>query len=106
MKERIVPYQVEGNLLIYVMPKELDHHTAEKLCKELDMLVAAHQIKELILDFKETEFMDSSGVGIMIGRSKTMRFYDGHLYVKNMGKRVEGIFRAAGLYKMIKIKEN
>lgn len=105
MEEKIVPYQVDGKVLIYVMPKELDHHVAETLCKELDMLVDAHCTKELILDFAKTEFMDSSGIGVIIGRSKTMQFHEGTLYVSNMGKRIEGIFGAAGLYKIVKVKE-
>ena len=106
MNQNIVPYQVEEHRLTYRMPKEVDHHTAERLCRELDVLVDAHQVKELILDFKETEFMDSSGVGLMLGRSKTMRFHDGNLFVQNMGKRTESLFHAAGLYKMIQIKED
>lgn len=105
MEQKIIPYEVVGQALRYVMPKELDHHVAERLCKELDMLVDAHQIKELILDFSTTEFMDSSGIGVIIGRSKTMKFHGGELSVMNMGKRIETLFRATGLYKIVRVKE-
>ena len=57
-------YEVRGRGLIYRMPKELDHHVAQQLCKELDMLIETLSIQELELDFLETEFMDSSGIGV------------------------------------------
>ncbi len=100
-----IKYEVSGQALTYYMPKELDHHVAQKMCKELDMLVDAYMIKELVLDFQETEFMDSSGVGVMIGRSKTMQFHEGKLCVKNMKNRIDSIFRSAGLQKIIEVKE-
>ena len=105
MENKIVSYQVEGQVMRYTMPKELDHHVAQKLCKELDLLVDAYQIKELILDFKAMEFMDSSGIGLVIGRSKTMGFRKGKVYVVNLGKRIDDIFQASGLYKIVEKKE-
>ena len=98
-------YQIKGSQLIYKMPKELDHHVADPLCKELDMLVESYQIMELVLDFKDTEFMDSSGIGVVIGRSKTMQFRGGILYVMHLRERVSRIFYTAGLYKIVKEKE-
>ena len=73
--EQIIPYKVEGACLIYQMPAEVDHHVAKDMCRELDRLVETYRIKELVLDFSRTEFMDSSGIGVIIGRSKTMHFY-------------------------------
>ena len=103
MKE--IKYKVCGQALEYTMPKEIDHHVAQNVCKELDMLIDAYGVRELVLDFENTEFMDSSGVGIMIGRNKMMQFRNGSVYVKNMGSRVETVFRSAGLYKIIQILE-
>lgn len=105
MENRKLSYQVDGQVLCYTMPKELDHHVAQNLCSELDRLVDAHQIKELVLDFAQTEFMDSSGIGVVIGRSKTMQFHGGTICAIHMGKRVESIFRSAGLTKIVMIKE-
>lgn len=98
-------YQVKGQVLTYFMPKELDHHAAQYLCKELDMLVESHMITELVLDFEKTEFMDSSGIGVIIGRGKNMQFRGGKIYAAHMGKRVNMIFQSAGLGRMIEIKE-
>ena len=87
------------------MPKELDHHVAKDLCKRLDRLIESYVIKELVLDFRETEFMDSSGIGVIIGRGKTMQFRDGKICARHMGKRVSMIFQSAGLNRMVEVKE-
>lgn len=99
------PYGIVGKTLTYQMPQELDQHVAQQLCVELDRLVETHMITQLVLDFSQTEFMDSSGIGVIIGRSKTMHFRGGSLSVANMGARVYTIFRAAGLDKLVSIKE-
>ena len=97
-------YEVKRTRLIYQMPKEVDHHVAQQLCKELDMLVESFGIKELELNFENTEFMDSSGIGVIIGRSKTMQFRGGKLSASHMGRRVAMIFESAGLSKIVEVK--
>lgn len=99
-------YQVNGQTLTFYMPKELDHHVARHLSKSLDMLVEAYVVQELVLDFGQTEFMDSSGIGVIIGRAKTMQFRGGRIYAAHMGKRVKLIFDSAGLGRMVEIKED
>lgn len=98
-------YQINGQTLIFNMPKELDHHVAQHLCKELDLLIESHVIKELVLDFKRTEFMDSSGIGVVIGRGKLMQFRGGKVYAVHLGRRVKMIFDSAGLGQIVEIKE-
>lgn len=98
-------FGVQNTTMVYRMPKELDHHVAKELCRELDMLVEGFQILELILDFERTEFMDSSGIGVLIGRSKTMKYRSGKLCVTHMGRRVNLIFQSAGLGKIIEVRE-
>ena len=98
-------YELRGQTLIFYMPKELDHHVASRLCKELDMLIESFAVRELELDFTHTEFMDSSGIGVVIGRSKTMQFRGGKLSASHLGKRVEIVFQSAGLEKIVEVKE-
>ena len=98
-------YRVKGSELVYEMPKELDQHAAKELCRELDMLVESFGIYELELDFGKTEFMDSSGIGVIIGRSKTMQFRRGKLSVSHLNSRIYMIFESVGLQKIVEIKE-
>ena len=98
-------YRLEGKTLHFFMPRELDHHVAQNLCTWLDTLIENYGVKELIFDFSETEFMDSSGIGVLIGRSRTMRFQQGKVTACGMGPRVKRIFEAAGLQKIIMVRE-
>ena len=98
--------KVKGKTLKYFMPKELDHHVAQSLCKELDMLIDSFALRELELDFKQTEFMDSSGIGVVIGRSKVMQFRGGRMSVSHLNRRVEMIFESIGLQKVVEVKED
>lgn len=99
-------YEVFGGNLIYQMPKELDHHVAKQLCRELDMLVESFSVQVLELNFAKTEFMDSSGIGVIIGRSKTMQFRGGKLVASHMNTRVEMIFKSVGLQRIVEVKED
>ncbi|MGN1156414.1 MAG: anti-sigma factor antagonist [Agathobacter sp.] len=98
-------YKVEGATLSYQMPKEVDHHVAKEICQELDRLIETYSISELVLDFSQTEFMDSSGIGVVIGRSKTMRFRGGSIVATGVGKRVDTILRSAGLYQLLQVRQ-
>ena len=99
-------YYVEGARLVYQMPAEVDHHIARRLCGELDGLVESLGITELVLDFSETEFMDSSGIGVVIGRSRTMNFRNGRICARGIGKRVDRILRSAGVYRILQMTES
>ncbi len=97
-------YEIRGQALVYYMPKEVDHHVSQQLCKELDMLVETFSAKELELDFQKTEFMDSSGIGVVIGRSKLMQFRDGKIAASHLSRRVKMIFQSAGLQRIVEVK--
>ena len=98
-------YQIEGAKMTYRMPKEVDHHKTMILRNQLDRLIEAHQIRELVLDFSETDFMDSSGIGVIIGRTKTMKFFGGTVEAVNLSAQIKKICRASGLHRMINIRE-
>lgn len=85
------------------MPKEVDHHCAEQLRKEADLLIGAYHIRKLVFDFSETEFMDSSGIGVLIGRCKNMGYSGGEVTAEHLNERIKKIFIVSGLHKMIQV---
>lgn len=101
----IFEYELESNSLKVMMPKEIDHHNTIDLRKQTDMMVDSYQVKTLTLDFRNTEFMDSSGIGMMIGRCKNMEYHKGEVKVVNMSRRIRKIFLLSGLYKMIEMED-
>ena len=98
-------YEIKGNALVIYVPKELDHHVASEIQKEVDGMIDAHHIQRVIFNFQETEFMDSSGVGVILGRYRKLYFLKGKVVAMNiLHPRVERIFRISGLHKMIEVE--
>ena len=102
----IFQYELKDNSLRVMVPKELDHHSSIDLRSQTDMLLQTYHVKNLVFDFKDTEFMDSSGIGMMIGRCKNMDFTGGEVRAEHMNGRIRKIFLLSGLHKMVKIEED
>lgn len=98
-------YHITKDELVVSMPGEVDHHAAQTLSREIDFLIDTWQVKKLVFDFAGTEFMDSSGIGVMIGRKKTMELYRGEIHAIHLGERIRQIFEKSGLSRIIIIDE-
>ena len=92
------PYVVKGNCLIIHLDKELDHHLTEQLRSPVDEIIDRRGIRYVIMDFENKSFMDSSGIGFIMGRYKKLAPCKGKIYVANLGRGLERIFKIAGLY--------
>lgn len=95
-------YFKEAEKVVYYMPKDVDHHSAKTISAELDRLIESEGIRKIVFDMEKTEFMDSSGIGIIIGRSRKLKFFnDSSVSVKNMSQRVDIILRCSGIYSIV-----
>ena len=97
----MLSYEVKGNGLVVRLRGELDHSAAERLRGELDGLIERTRAKRLLLDMSELDFMDSSGIGLIIGRYKLMARRGGSVAVVGSNERVDRIFNMAGLYSLV-----
>ena len=86
----------QGDALTVYLTGEIDHCVAEGLRNEIEMLIVAHNPHRLILDFSQVSFMDSSGIGMIIGRYKTM-------IARGGCPPVDRLFHLAGLHRIIAI---
>ena len=84
---------------------ELDHCMAERIRNTIDATVLKTDAKVVVFDLSEVGFMDSSGIGMMIGRYKFMRRRGGGVRVRGMRQPVERVFRMSGLGQIIKNEE-
>lgn len=91
---------VKRNLIVNVS-EELDHHNAEIIRNKIDKLIIKHNIKCVIFDFSNTKFMDSSGIGVIMGRYKNIKNMGGNVVVTNVNTRMDRIFKLSGLYRII-----
>ena len=96
-------YEIRDSQLTVWVPNELDHHYADILRTEVEMLIQVYRVRKLVFDFQETDFMDSSGIGVLIGRSRNLGYNNGLVYARNLNGRVWKIFQASGLEKIINV---
>lgn len=92
----------DGESVLVRLAGELDHCCCQQVRRELDALIAQPGVKTLILDFSALQFMDSSGIGVMLGRYRLMRDKGGAMAVIHMNPLVTRIFRMAGLDRVIR----
>lgn len=97
-------YEKEYGCLVLKMPAELDHHQAEFLKEEADQLLLKYPVRSLIFDFADTCFMDSSGIGVIIGRCKNVRFSGGYVKAVHLNEQINRIFQLSGLKKIIEVE--
>ena len=93
----------EGGRLCVALSGEIDHCAAEGLRQELERLLEDRSISVLTLDFSQVSFMDSSGVGMIIGRNKTMAARGGRVTACGLMPPVDRLFRLAGLHRIIAV---
>ena len=92
-----VTLESSGNLLIAYLFGEIDHHTAAAMRADIDAAAAAQQPKILRLDFADVTFMDSSAVGLVMGRYRLLQGWQGKLEVTNLSERDYKMMRLAGM---------
>lgn len=79
---------------------DIDHHTAAEIRKTIDENISMLRPKLLKLDFGGVQFMDSSGIGLIMGRFKLVKITGGDLKVINIPKRLERMIKMSGLTKL------
>lgn len=94
-------YDIYQNCLIIRLNEELDHHNTIQMREKADRLIEKNRIKYIIFDFSGAKFMDSAGIGVIMGRYKKVIFIGGKTAVANVNGTVDRIFRLSGLYKII-----
>ncbi|WP_432408769.1 anti-sigma F factor antagonist [Wukongibacter sp. M2B1] len=93
--------EVENNVLIVYLDGELDHHSTEEVREDIDNAIDSKNIQNLIFELSDMKFMDSSGIGVVIGRYKKIDKLGGKVGVVNSNPHVDRIFQMAGIFKII-----
>lgn len=83
---------------------DIDHHTAKSVREAVDELITRNNPAELSLDLSAIDFMDSSGLGLVLGRYKKQSDIGGKMKILNPSKRIMRILQLAGVEKIIKIE--
>ena len=98
-------YQVQENCLTIFLPEDVDHHNAEEIKREADRLIDREHIRYIIFDFADTGFMDSSGIGVIMGRYKKVYMMGGEVGAVHTSERMRKILTMSGVMKIMQIYE-
>lgn len=84
---------------------EIDHHSAREIRDRVDENLQRSLPKQLVFDFRDVSFMDSSGVGLIMGRYKLVKSMGGEIILRNMNPHIGQIVKLAGLSKIVTVEE-
>lgn len=93
-----ITYNYSGGVLTVRLEGELDEHTATSVRKSLDKLIDGFSFSVFVIDFSGVTFMDSTGIGVILGRYKRLKNIGANFACKNTNKQVDKVMEASGLY--------
>jgi len=99
-------YINKDKLLILKLNNDVDHHTSSKIRGEADHEIEKYMPKKAIFDFDGVSFMDSSGIGMLIGRYKNLMMFNAKAGLINVDPNIKRIFEMSGILKIMPLYEN
>jgi stage II sporulation protein AA (anti-sigma F factor antagonist) len=99
-----IDLEVKNDVLCIRLEGELDHHTAEDLRNLATNAIEKHQIRHILLNLEHLSFMDSSGLGVILGRYKQIKQLHGEMVVCAISPAIERLFDLSGLFKIMRLE--
>ena len=97
---------IKKKSLFIKMVGEMDQHTSENFKLRLIELIDKYKIKNLVFNMKDLSFIDSSGIGLLIGRYNQLKTKEGEIVICELHNNIERIIMLSGLYKICVIKDS
>ncbi|MGO0690157.1 anti-sigma F factor antagonist [Bacillus paralicheniformis] len=101
-----IDIHVKESVLCIRLTGELDHHTAETLRKQVSDHLEQSGIRHIVMNLADLSFMDSSGLGIVLGRYKEIKQLGGEMIVCAISPAVKRLFDMSGLFKIIRLEQS
>ena len=92
-----VRIHIEDDRMTVYLSGEIDHHNSRRMREEIDGSAQRNLPQLLVLDFGGVEFMDSSGIGLVLGRYRLMQDLGGELRLENVPLHIRKVMRVAGI---------
>mgnify|MGYP001622934875 FL=1 len=96
-------FQVKGSILTIKVPAELDHYLADEIRRQSEEIQNEHTIRQIDFDFSQTTFMDSSGIGLVMGRFREIQLTGGKVRALHASERVQKILKISGVSRVIEV---
>ncbi len=98
--------QVKGDNLIISLIGELDHHSTESARRKIDQYYVDKKLQNIVLDLRKITFMDSAGIGLIMGRYKNVIENKGKIVLISENKSIDRILKMSGLLKITQVYTN
>ena len=99
-----VKIEISGEVVTAYLDGELDHHAAKAIREEIDRTVERNTPSLLVLDFRDVTFMDSSGIGLVMGRYRLMKGLNGEIHVCNPSPQIEKVMKLSGVDRLANLQ--
>ncbi|MBY0122523.1 anti-sigma F factor antagonist [Bacillus sp. S/N-304-OC-R1] len=96
--------EVKRDVLCIRLSGELDHHSADELRERATKAIEDYDIQHIVLNLDQLSFMDSSGLGVILGRYKQIKQHQGEMVVCAISPAVQRLFEMSGLFKIIRLE--
>lgn len=100
-----INFYITGDTLVASLTGEIDHYSAEKVRNDIDDEMKLYHAKDLIIDFSEVTFMDSSGVGMVLGRYNKVKELGGKVVIRDASRLVKQILDMSGVFTLMEYEE-
>lgn len=97
-------YDTASDKLFVLLDGEIDHHTSGSVRAEVDAAIYVHSPRTLVLDFQDVTFMDSSGIGLIMGRYKILEPMGGSIILLRPAPHIKRILKLAGMERLARIE--
>lgn len=94
---------VRKHCLVIRLPREIDHYQAEIIRKECEIMFMKSLIRDVIFDFSNTVFMDSSGIGLILGRVQQVHPVEGKIYLFGGTPSIQKMWEMSGVLKLVTV---
>ena len=98
-------YIKKDKRLIFEIEEDIDECCVQKIRRRIDNEIQRYMPKEVIFDFSNVSFMDSAGIGLIIGRYKLINMIGGELKIANVNTQIQKIFEMSGLLRLIPVEQ-
>lgn len=100
-----IEMMIKHDVLCIRLDGELDHHTAEELRELASTAIEEKDIRHIVLNLEQLSFMDSSGLGVILGRYKQIKQLHGEMVVCAVSPAIRRLLDMSGLFKIIRLEQ-
>ena len=99
----VADYNRQEKTLFILLDEEIDQDTVDKIKRNIDDEIERYIPRKVVFDFSNIAFMDSSGIGMLLGRYKLIKLIDAEMEIDNVSRTIKRIFDMSGIERIIKI---